>query len=154
MRTIGVPVGVPLPTAAPERHSAWKSPLPYLFGGMGAMMLLIVTALIILLCSYWKRTSDSERAEREQWDLEAANHVGGEEGSKKAAYAEKFVVIMAGDEKPTFLATPRCYRGYPADEVKKQSMETEEAAAKEKSDDETTTSHAEQEGLGTNPAVD
>ncbi|EMS62923.1 hypothetical protein TRIUR3_19625 [Triticum urartu] len=40
------------PTAAP--HSTWQSPVPYLFGGLAAMLGLIALALLILACSYWK----------------------------------------------------------------------------------------------------
>uniref|UniRef100_A0A7N0RAP5 Uncharacterized protein n=1 Tax=Kalanchoe fedtschenkoi TaxID=63787 RepID=A0A7N0RAP5_KALFE len=116
MRAIGVP---PPPPAAPtERHSAWRSPLPYLLGGVSAMMLLIITALLILIYSYWKHITGLERAEREQRGLWA-----GGERSEKVAYAEEFVVIMAGDENPTRLATPKCCRGVASDVGGKQTTE-------------------------------
>ncbi|EMS55522.1 hypothetical protein TRIUR3_12089 [Triticum urartu] len=35
-------------------HSPWQSPVPYLFGGLAAMLGLIALALLILACSYWK----------------------------------------------------------------------------------------------------
>ncbi|GKC32097.1 glutamine dumper 2-like protein [Tanacetum coccineum] len=34
--------------------SPWHSPVPYLFGGLAAMMGLIAFALLVLACSYWK----------------------------------------------------------------------------------------------------
>ncbi|CAI0394068.1 unnamed protein product [Linum tenue] len=87
--------------AAAER-SPWHSPVPYLFGGLAAMLGLIAFALLILACSYWKLSgyleNDGER------DLEAGE--GGEGGEKKAKeFDEKFLVIMAGQVKPTYLAT-------------------------------------------------
>ncbi|XP_042047851.1 protein GLUTAMINE DUMPER 3-like [Salvia splendens] len=84
--------------------SPWHSPVPYLFGGLAAMLGLIAFALLILACSYWKLSEDAER------DLEAD---GGGDGASKVeplVMEEKFLVIMAGQEKPTFLATPMSSR--------------------------------------------
>ncbi|WVZ92665.1 hypothetical protein U9M48_038711 [Paspalum notatum var. saurae] len=93
-------------------HSAWHSPVPYLFGGLAAMLGLIAFALLILACSYWKLSGY----------LEGGAGRGGEDGSgadgaKPAAsdlpppiWEEKILVIMAGDVKPTYLATPMSSR--------------------------------------------
>lgn len=65
------------------------------------MLGLIAFALFILICSYWKLYEGRDDGE-EITDVEA-------EGGDKAAAAvvgEKYLVIMAGQEKPTFLATP------------------------------------------------
>ncbi|XP_047951764.1 protein GLUTAMINE DUMPER 1-like [Salvia hispanica] len=89
---------------SPVPRSPWHSPVPYLFGGLAAMLGLIAFALLILACSYWKLSEDGER------DLEAD---GERDGASKAAppvMEEKFLVIMAGQEKPTFLATPMSSR--------------------------------------------
>ncbi|TXG62326.1 hypothetical protein EZV62_013689 [Acer yangbiense] len=93
-----------------QQRSAWHSPVPYLFGGLAAMLGLIAFALMILACSYWKLSSSVENGENGEGDLESG---GGEkdrdgDGSSMASkvYEEKFLVIMAGNEKPTFLATP------------------------------------------------
>ncbi|XP_050215595.1 protein GLUTAMINE DUMPER 2 [Mercurialis annua] len=97
-------------TPSAAQHSPWHSPVPYLFGGLAAMLGLIAFALLILACSYWKLSgyleNDSER------DLEA-----GEEGKndsndekKVVVFEEKILVIMAGQVKPTFLATPMSSR--------------------------------------------
>ncbi|KAL7097379.1 hypothetical protein ACP275_10G141100 [Erythranthe tilingii] len=94
----------------PQR-SPWHSPVPYLFGGLAAMLGLIAFALLILACSYWKLSGYLENrggdADGDR-DLEA----GDEDGGKTAApvMEEKFLVIMAGQEKPTFLATPMSSR--------------------------------------------
>nr|GFA24245.1 protein glutamine dumper 2-like [Tanacetum cinerariifolium] len=47
------------------QRSPWHSPVPYLFGGLAAMLGLIAFALLILACSYWKISPARER------DLEA-----------------------------------------------------------------------------------
>lgn len=93
-------------TVAP--HSPWQSPIPYLFGGLAAMLGLIAFALLILACSYWKLSGylDGDR------DGQAAGDADGEKGSASGAskpaldFQEHVVVIMAGDERPTFLAKP------------------------------------------------
>ncbi|ONK69683.1 uncharacterized protein A4U43_C05F25650 [Asparagus officinalis] len=70
-------------------HSAWHSPVPYLFGGLAAMLGLIAFALLILACSYWKLSGYLDSGE----DSGDAQNGGGDDGDKE-------------DEKPTFLATP------------------------------------------------
>ncbi|KAG0523818.1 hypothetical protein BDA96_07G155500 [Sorghum bicolor] len=93
-------------------HSAWHSPVPYLFGGLAAMLGLIAFALLILACSYWKLSGYLEGgAGRGDGDGSGAD------GAKPAAsdlpppiWEEKILVIMAGDVKPTYLATPMSSR--------------------------------------------
>ncbi|XP_061374959.1 protein GLUTAMINE DUMPER 5-like [Gastrolobium bilobum] len=93
------------------QHSSWHSPVPYLFGGLAAMLGLIAFALLILACSYWKLSGQLQNEENGDRDLENA---GGEKASDSAknesakVYEEKILVIMAGNVKPTFLATPAC----------------------------------------------
>ncbi|KAL5699841.1 hypothetical protein ACHQM5_030683 [Ranunculus cassubicifolius] len=84
-------------------QSPWKSPIPYLFGGLAAMLFLIACALLILACSYWKRNQQNGGGHGDDRDLEK-----GEESIKVAhhVFEEKIVVIMAGDRNPTYLATP------------------------------------------------
>ncbi|CAN1165602.1 Protein GLUTAMINE DUMPER 3 [Linum perenne] len=89
-------------------RSPWHSPVPYLFGGLAAMLGLIAFALLILACSYWKLSGYIDGAER---DLESGEGGDEKDGQKKKAaveeeYEEKVLVIMAGQLKPTFLATP------------------------------------------------
>ncbi|ESQ32030.1 hypothetical protein EUTSA_v10005084mg [Eutrema salsugineum] len=80
------------------RHP-WRSPVPYLFGGLAAMLGLIAFALLLLACSYWtlsRRRNDGDGEKQT------------ESGEKVVAkvFEEKILVIMAGQNKPTFLATP------------------------------------------------
>ncbi|OIT34269.1 PREDICTED: protein GLUTAMINE DUMPER 2-like [Nicotiana attenuata] len=80
------------------QRSPWHSPAPYLFAGVAAMLGLIAFALVILACSYRKRSGD---------DPEAGAGAGEDDNLKvMPVFEEKIVVIMAGDLNPTFLATP------------------------------------------------
>lgn len=99
------------PSSAVAPRSPWHSPVPYLFGGLAAMLGLIAFALLILACSYWKLSGylENRGGDGGERDLEA----GESDGGAKAApppMEEKFLVIMAGQEKPTFLATPMSSR--------------------------------------------
>ena len=102
----------PPPAAAALPSSPWHSPVPYLFGGLAAMLGLIAFALLILACSYWKLSGYLEGgAGRGDEDGSGAD------GAKPAAsdlpppiWEEKILVIMAGDVKPTYLATPMSSR--------------------------------------------
>ncbi|XP_020202939.1 protein GLUTAMINE DUMPER 5 [Cajanus cajan] len=105
MRSIPIPPPSNLSTLAPTSsvRSPWHSPVPYLFGGLATVMALIALALFMLACSYWRLTH--------QTDLENNSNIkeGDEDPQNKEqpkVYQEKILVIMAGDHKPTFLATP------------------------------------------------
>uniref|UniRef100_A0A3Q7JDT3 Uncharacterized protein n=1 Tax=Solanum lycopersicum TaxID=4081 RepID=A0A3Q7JDT3_SOLLC len=87
------------------QRSPWHSPAAYLFIGVAAMLGLIAFALVILACSYLKRSGETSDSTD---DLESG---AGEKSSGDLVkfvpiYEEKIVVIMAGDLNPTFLATP------------------------------------------------
>ncbi|CAH2069608.1 unnamed protein product [Thlaspi arvense] len=88
-------------------HSPWHSPVPYLFGGLAAMLGLIAFALLILACSYWRLSGylDGEENQSRERDLEAGDGKP-QKAMKPVILPEKFLVIMAGDVKPTHLATP------------------------------------------------
>ncbi|XP_050371816.1 protein GLUTAMINE DUMPER 3 [Argentina anserina] len=94
--------------ALTTQRSPWHSPVPYLFGGLAAMLGLIAFALLILACSYWKLSGYLENSENDgERDLEAGEGGKGDEAQKAPpVFEEKILVIMAGDAKPTFLATP------------------------------------------------
>lgn len=84
-------------------QSPWHSPVPYLFGGLAAMLSLIAFALLILACSYAKQAGNHD----EERDLEAGDSKP-DNNDKDSPYVfeEKFLVIMAGQANPTFIATP------------------------------------------------
>ncbi|KAG6516911.1 protein GLUTAMINE DUMPER 3-like [Zingiber officinale] len=104
------PTATHRPTSLP--HSALHSPVPYLFGGLAVMLGLIGLALLILACSYWKLAGylDSEGnasgGRGSGADPEAADAACAVRVKCPRDFEERFVVIMAGDCKPTFLATP------------------------------------------------
>lgn len=75
----------------------WKSPLPYLFGSLGLMLLLIVVALIVLACSFHKRLSSSDQQIKSS--CPPVN-------STVVEMSPRIVVIMAGDQKPTHIGVP------------------------------------------------
>ncbi|XWS75597.1 hypothetical protein CRYUN_Cryun01aG0104500 [Craigia yunnanensis] len=74
----------------------WKSPIPFLFGSLAIVLLLIVVSLVMLVCSY--RTSSANSPEDTE-EKSAENII-----SVLDAEPE-IVVIMAGNNKPTYLAT-------------------------------------------------
>ncbi|XVF71381.1 hypothetical protein PTKIN_Ptkin12aG0033200 [Pterospermum kingtungense] len=75
----------------------WKSPIPFLFGSLAIVVLLIVVSLIMLVCSNTK-ISDNSPDDTEEKPAK---------GTISVVDAEpKIVVIMAGNDKPTCLATP------------------------------------------------
>ncbi|KAK7340741.1 hypothetical protein VNO77_21452 [Canavalia gladiata] len=82
----------------------WKSPIPYLFGGLAIMLALISVALVILVCSYRKRASQSSpSAEDTKHAMPKIIEISSE---------PEVLVIMAGDHKPTYLAKPISSSGY------------------------------------------
>ncbi|CAL4971041.1 unnamed protein product [Urochloa decumbens] len=106
----------------PPPHSPFQSPVPYLFGGLAAMLGLIALSLLALACSYWKLSGSllaageppEDAGSRRRGDGKAA--AAGEDGMAGDHWREHVVVIMAGDERPTFLATPAAGRGADADD--------------------------------------
>ncbi|KAK7410194.1 hypothetical protein VNO78_00791 [Psophocarpus tetragonolobus] len=92
---------------SPSQHSTWHSPVPYLFGGLAAMLGLIAFALFILACSYWKLSAHPNTPQR---DLDTQTHKhthSSNNHSFKLHHEQKILVIMAGDHTPSFLATPK-----------------------------------------------
>nr|GMD24966.1 protein GLUTAMINE DUMPER 2-like [Ipomoea batatas]GMD74153.1 protein GLUTAMINE DUMPER 2-like [Ipomoea batatas] len=92
----------------PVRHSSSQSPspVPYLFGGLAAMMGLIACAVLILICSYWRLSGPLGAGDDADRDPEAGDGNGNDATAPAAVVEEKFLVILAGQEKPTCLATP------------------------------------------------
>ncbi|KAL0346004.1 UNVERIFIED_CONTAM: protein GLUTAMINE DUMPER 3 [Sesamum radiatum] len=106
--------GAPAASPSPGHQSAWNSPVPYLFGGLAAMLGLIAFALVILACSYWKLLAENlergENAAAGERDLEAGEADHGGAKIAPPVLEEKYLVIMAGQQNPTFLATPASSR--------------------------------------------
>ena len=71
------------------------------------MLGLIAFALLILACSYWKLSGEMENSDEQERDLEAGeSKPDNSEKLESPVMEEKYLVIMAGQAKPTFLATP------------------------------------------------
>ena len=89
-------------------HSPWQSPVPYLFGGVAAMLALIAIALLILVCSHWKLSDHSGQGNSGGHDSNTASVESGEKNTEECRddIEENVMVIMAWDERPTFLAKP------------------------------------------------
>ncbi|OMO52664.1 hypothetical protein CCACVL1_29129 [Corchorus capsularis] len=81
----------------------WKSPIPFLFGSIAIVLLMIVVSLIMLVCSYRKSSASNSPDEEDHTEEKPAapSHI------ISVLDAEpKIVVIMAGNDKPTYLAMP------------------------------------------------
>lgn len=84
----------------PNTSSLWHTPIPYLFGGLAVIMGLIALALLALTCSYCRNNSqDDDDLDNKESESQTKEPI--------KVYEEKILVIMAGNEKPTFLATPK-----------------------------------------------
>ena len=74
-------------TTSPSQHSStWHSPVPYLFGGLAAMLGLIAFALLILACSYWKLSGQLQNEENAERDLESVVGEGWLGSSRKLPF--------------------------------------------------------------------
>ncbi|KAA0055617.1 hypothetical protein IC582_011355 [Cucumis melo] len=90
----------------------WHSPLPYLFGALAAVCILISFSLLILGCSYCRKISVSilngnHDAARDA-DMESGRGKGDDDPNPLpcAVFNDKVLVIMAGEVNPSFIATP------------------------------------------------
>ncbi|KAJ1703541.1 hypothetical protein LUZ63_003320 [Rhynchospora breviuscula] len=107
------PTSSPSPLASPDMiglHPAWRSPVPYLFGGLAAMFALIALALLTLACAYWRLTGYLYSVGvNGEMNSHGGNGQGKrmDDGNAGAALPikEHVAVIMAGEAKPTYLAT-------------------------------------------------
>ena len=87
----------PLSTPSSSSFHIWSSPIPYLFIGLGSMMILIAGALIILACTHRKSSADAETTTSSLKEKPTIAPLDME---------PRVVVIMAGNLKPTCLALP------------------------------------------------
>ncbi|EOA12361.1 hypothetical protein CARUB_v10016513mg [Capsella rubella] len=84
----------------------WKTPVPYLFGGLFLLVLLIALALLSLVCTHQKTPSSSSSSSNNNPIDQEDNVVDKEAKTITGEYLPKIVVILAGDDKPTCLAVP------------------------------------------------
>lgn len=112
--TLRSPIGPPSPLASPDElglHSAWRSPVPYLFGGLAAMLGLIALALLTLACTYWRlagylNSTGANGEMNSRGGNDEGKRIGAEDAGVVQPIKEHVAVIMAGEAKATYLATP------------------------------------------------
>ncbi|KAM0868768.1 hypothetical protein ACQ4PT_041109 [Festuca glaucescens] len=87
----------------------WSTPTPYLFIGFGIVMSLIAVALAVLLCS---RRKEGRREDQEEVIVQAGM-MSVRVLAPLNRESPKVVVVMAGDDAPSFLAsaTPLAFAG-------------------------------------------
>ncbi|KAK8654933.1 hypothetical protein V6N13_107528 [Hibiscus sabdariffa] len=87
-------------TSSAQPCSTWHCPMPYLFGGMASMLGLVGFTPLILACSYCRHS-------RGVWPtlMVESDEKDGNLNKNMKVYDENILVIMAGDGRPTFLAT-------------------------------------------------
>jgi hypothetical protein len=98
-----------------SNSSLWETPLPYVLGGAIIIMALIVFALSDLLCSRREDSDNNYQVSTIRLGLGSESTVEhGRKSEMREIYApnysgdkeEKLIVIMAGDELPSFIAMP------------------------------------------------
>ncbi|KAG0523137.1 hypothetical protein BDA96_07G098100 [Sorghum bicolor] len=109
----------PAAAAAALPASPWHSPVPYLFGGLAAMLGLITLALLILACSYWKLNNYLGTGDATASASSGPGRPGATDGdgskspaASPATFADLVAVVMAGEKMPTFLAAPIVRRAH------------------------------------------
>ncbi|KAG5624091.1 hypothetical protein H5410_009309 [Solanum commersonii] len=76
----------------------WKSPLPYLFGGLALTLALIIVALLLLVFSFYQPWSDEEEEDK------SASR--GNNSTSMVEMSPRIIVILAGERKPTHIGVP------------------------------------------------
>uniref|UniRef100_A0ACD5V8C8 Uncharacterized protein n=1 Tax=Avena sativa TaxID=4498 RepID=A0ACD5V8C8_AVESA len=79
----------------------WSTPTPYLFIGFAVVMSLIAVALAVLLCS---RPKEGRREENQEMTV-PAGMMSVRVLTPLDRESPKVVVVMAGDDAPSFLAS-------------------------------------------------
>ena len=95
---VGV-AGAPAAAGHGAHPAFWRTPTPYLFLGFTLMMGLIAVALLVLVCTRRKPSGSSRRG--------SAAEEASARGMAPLDREPKVVVIMAGDDMPSFLASAR-----------------------------------------------
>ncbi|KAH7852017.1 hypothetical protein Vadar_019562 [Vaccinium darrowii] len=81
-----------------ETSWGWNSTITYLYGGLALLLGLLSLAMILLFCSFRKQSNSINNPST------FADHQ--QPGIAEADLGPKILVIMAGNNKPTFIATP------------------------------------------------
>ncbi|KAK9116414.1 hypothetical protein Sjap_015361 [Stephania japonica] len=102
------PIASPSTTSAagPARLRLWHTPLPFLFGGIAAAILLIAVSLVILLCTNYRSSSSSSSSSFTTHDIDVEKARAQPSMMPSQMQEPKFVVVMAGNDVPTYIAKP------------------------------------------------
>uniref|UniRef100_A0A803LC52 Uncharacterized protein n=1 Tax=Chenopodium quinoa TaxID=63459 RepID=A0A803LC52_CHEQI len=87
--------------AATAIQRSWNNPVPFLFGGLALMLCLIAMALLILACSFRKYSSSNGNN-----NVDGTRKTTSNLPAPASQNESKFVVIMAGNDNPTYFAKP------------------------------------------------
>lgn len=88
---------------ATAKQAEWRWPVSLLFGGITALIILIALAFVILACSCWETIHSQSNGQSLDASVELVVQA---DIPGRNIEEEKVVVIMAGQEHPTFLARP------------------------------------------------
>ncbi|KAM7267700.1 hypothetical protein ACFE04_009866 [Oxalis oulophora] len=83
----------------------WNTPLPYLFTGLLIVFGIIAVALFILACCQQLSTIANDHHDH-QSSCDDKEKKSAKSGENPASNLPEIVVIMAGDDRPTFVAKP------------------------------------------------
>ncbi|CAH9092643.1 unnamed protein product [Cuscuta epithymum] len=76
----------------------WKSPIPYVFVSLSVAFTVILLAIIVLVCSLHKQNQSSDDGDDKSGRSTA--------GKSLQMITPSFIVVMAGDAKPSHIAIP------------------------------------------------
>ncbi|XP_051197827.1 protein GLUTAMINE DUMPER 6-like [Lolium perenne] len=85
----------------------WRTPTPYIFLGFALMMGLIAVALFMLVCTRRKPSTGVGASRRGSCATEEASASARGATISPLDREPKIVVIMAGDDMPSFIASAR-----------------------------------------------
>lgn len=103
------------PSNYQSAYSVWHTPVPYIFGGVGAVISFVGFALFILACSHCKKSRGYSEETNLRLGHSRESNIGSYGQSTEIVKNittscsnddEKVVVIMAGDTTPSVIAKP------------------------------------------------
>ncbi|KAI9122459.1 hypothetical protein K1719_006299 [Acacia pycnantha] len=97
---------IPINSGSSDMDGLWKTPIPYLFGGLGLTMVVISVALVVLICPCSKRAYSQSHHSPSSSAAEDTITMKAMPKKTETETELKVLVIMVGDQNPTYLAKP------------------------------------------------
>lgn len=104
---------------------------PYMMAGLAAMVLVLCLSMAVLVCCYWRILAAGAARMQGGHEDQAATSASATENATPAIGTKlrdeewsKVVVIMAGDNTPSFLALPKLLEGTKSETVQQTSMDS------------------------------